>query len=37
MADLHKRVLLDALGLLKGPPRPGEVIEREYPEYGSED
>jgi hypothetical protein len=35
MADLHKKVLKDALGLLKEPPRPGEVIEREYPEYGS--
>jgi hypothetical protein len=36
MADLHKKVLKDALGLFKGPPRPGEVIEREYPEYGSD-
>ncbi len=36
MADLHKRVLRDALGLLTGPPRPGEVIVREYPEYGPE-
>jgi hypothetical protein len=35
MPDLHKKVLKDALGLLKEPPRPGEVIEREYPEYGS--
>jgi hypothetical protein len=35
MANLHKKVLKDALGLLKEPPRPGEVIEREYPEYGS--
>jgi hypothetical protein len=34
MADLHKRVLRDALGLLQGPPRPGEVIEFDYPEYG---
>jgi hypothetical protein len=36
MPDLHKRVLGDALGLLKEPPRPGEVIEREYPEYSSQ-
>lgn len=34
MTDLHKKVLRDALGLFKEPPRPGEVIEREYPEYG---
>lgn len=31
--ELHKRVLRDALKLLKEPPRPGEIIEREYPEY----
>ena len=35
MADLHKQVLSDALGLLTGPPRPGEIVEIEYPEYGS--
>ena len=34
MSDLHRAVLRDALSLLKGPPRPGEIIEREYPEYG---
>lgn len=34
MPELHKTVLRDALGLLKGPPRPGEIIEREYSEYG---
>ncbi|HXG65076.1 MAG TPA: hypothetical protein VNO70_08200 [Blastocatellia bacterium] len=34
MRDLHKRVLRDALMLVKEPPRPGEIIEREYPEYG---
>ena len=33
MTDLHKRVLRDALLLLKEAPRPGEIIEREYPEY----
>jgi hypothetical protein len=36
MPDLHKAVLRDALGLLKGPPRPGEIVELEYPEYGVE-
>lgn len=35
MAELHKRVLRDALSLIKEPPRPGEVIERDYPEYGA--
>ena len=34
MADLHKEVLRDVLSLFIGPPRPGEIIEREYPEYG---
>ncbi|MBI3652628.1 MAG: hypothetical protein HY231_16525 [Acidobacteria bacterium] len=33
MADLHQQVLRDALQLLKEPARPGEVIERVYPEY----
>jgi hypothetical protein len=33
MADLHKKVLRDALDLCKGPAYPGEIIEREYPEY----
>jgi D-proline reductase (dithiol) PrdB len=33
MRELQKRVLRDALGLLKGPPRPGEIIVRDYPEY----
>ncbi|MEW6732705.1 MAG: glycine/sarcosine/betaine reductase selenoprotein B family protein [Acidobacteriota bacterium] len=33
MRELQKRVLRDALMLLKESPRPGEVIEREYPEY----
>ena len=36
MPELHKRVLRDALMRLKEPPRPGEVIEREYPEYADE-
>ncbi|HEX8186040.1 MAG TPA: hypothetical protein VF747_14855 [Blastocatellia bacterium] len=36
MQELHKSVLRDALSMLKGPLNPGEVIEREYPEYGVE-
>ena len=36
LADLHEQVLRDALNLFKEPPRPGEVIEREYPAYGFE-
>jgi D-proline reductase (dithiol) PrdB len=35
MKDLHKKVLRDALSVLKGAPRPGEIIDFEYPEYGS--
>lgn len=37
MADLHKRVLRDALRLLEAPARPGDVIEYEYEEYGAEE
>jgi hypothetical protein len=37
MRDLQKRVLRDALMLLTEPARPGEIIEREYPEYGASD
>ena len=29
-AALQKWIIMDALGLLIGPPRPGEVIERDY-------
>ena len=29
-AALQKWILMDALGLLTGEPRPGEVIERDY-------
>ncbi len=36
MPDLQKRVLRDALLLLKDSARPGEVIERHYPEYAAE-
>ncbi len=28
---LQKRILQDALALLAGPARPGEVVERDYP------
>ncbi len=28
--ELQKRILTDALELVAGPPRPGEVIERKY-------
>ena len=29
-ATLHKWILMDALGLLLGPARPGEVIEKSF-------
>jgi hypothetical protein len=29
-AALQKWIMMDALSLLAGPPRPGEVIERDY-------
>ncbi|HYP26655.1 MAG TPA: hypothetical protein VE262_08060 [Blastocatellia bacterium] len=35
MRDLQTRVLRDALQLIKEPPHPGEVLEKEYPEYGA--
>jgi hypothetical protein len=28
--SLQKWILMDALGLLLGPPRPGEVVEKDY-------
>ena len=31
--DLQKKVLRDALTQLTEPARPGEIVEREYPEY----
>lgn len=31
--DLQKKVLRDALLMLTEPARPGQIIEREYPEY----
>ena len=33
MGELQRRVLRDALSLIKEPPRPGEIIERAYEEY----
>jgi D-proline reductase (dithiol) PrdB len=33
MSELQRTVLQDALMLLTEHPRPGEVIERAYPEY----
>jgi D-proline reductase (dithiol) PrdB len=36
MPSLHKRVLRDALMMIKEPPRPGEIVERDYPEYDAE-
>ena len=36
MRDLQRRVLRDALDLLTGPSRPGEIVERDYPEYLTE-
>lgn len=33
MKELHRKVLRDALLMLTEPAHPGEVIEREYPEY----
>ena len=29
-AALQKWILMDALGLLAAPPRPGEVVDRDY-------
>jgi hypothetical protein len=37
MRELQKKVLRDALMLLTSDPRPGEIIERDYPEYGADD
>jgi hypothetical protein len=28
--ELQRRILADALALLAGPPRPGEVVVRDY-------
>ena len=30
-STLQKAIILDALGLLLGPPQPGEVVSRDYP------
>ena len=36
MRELQRAVLLDALRLLSENTRPGEVITREYPDYGEQ-
>jgi hypothetical protein len=36
MRDLQRTVLRDALALLTENTRPGEIITREYPEYGEQ-
>ena len=36
MRELQRRVLRDALQLLKEDTRPGSVVTREYPEYGEQ-
>ncbi|HEV2879775.1 MAG TPA: hypothetical protein VGX24_00595 [Pyrinomonadaceae bacterium] len=36
MRALHKQVLADALSLLSENTRPGEVITREYADYGEQ-
>jgi hypothetical protein len=34
MRELQLKVLRDALGLLAENTRPGEIVTREYPDYG---
>jgi D-proline reductase (dithiol) PrdB len=36
MRELQRKVLGDALSLLTQNTRPGEIITREYPEYGEQ-
>jgi len=36
MRELQRNVLRDALNLLTENTRPGEVVTREYPEYGEQ-
>jgi D-proline reductase (dithiol) PrdB len=36
MRDLQRAVLRDALQLLSENTRPGEIITREYPDYGEQ-
>jgi hypothetical protein len=36
MKEQQKRVLKDALQLFSENTRPGEIIRREYPEYGEQ-
>ena len=33
--ELQRRVLRDALALLTGSPRPGEIVEGVYPDYAA--
>ena len=36
MRELQRTVLRDALGLLAENTRPGQVVTREYPDYGEQ-
>ena len=36
LRELQVNVLRDALEVLKEPPHPGEIIERDYPEYAAQ-
>jgi D-proline reductase (dithiol) PrdB len=36
MKELQRKVLMDALTLLTGNTRPGEIVTIEYPEYGEQ-
>jgi len=36
-ADLHRKVIRDALNLLLDPPEPGQIRSVEYPEYPVEE
>ena len=36
MRELQRKVLRDALNLLNENTRPGEIITREYPDYGEQ-
>jgi D-proline reductase (dithiol) PrdB len=36
MRELHRQVLRDALQLLTENTRPGQVVTREYPDYGEQ-
>jgi hypothetical protein len=34
MRELQREILRDALGLLTENTRPGEIVSRDYPQYG---